>query len=229
MRFLVLLAGLAALAAPAWAETLPFPKASYSADATFESRGHQTLAHLNIDHDKERRVVKLTDTAESVVIIRRDKGKLYRLSPSGRAAVEMRTSTAAASGETGPPGANVDALYGIDAVAQGKKTIAGQPTTKFHIKSGDGSAMVDADVWSTDDGIVMRIVGKNPFDSEEPPGKIELSNVTRGPQDATLFEVPKGTEVFSAGGDPVAPESDSAAPAATPAPDAAKSTPDPAR
>src|ERR1700761_2313225 len=63
------------IAAPAWADKLPLPKAAYSADVVFFTKGKQTTGHLNVDGPKERRQAKNAAGVDKTLIIRRDKGK----------------------------------------------------------------------------------------------------------------------------------------------------------
>ena len=49
------LAAMTFVAAPAWADKLPLPKAAYSADVIFYAKGKQSSGHLNVDGPKERR------------------------------------------------------------------------------------------------------------------------------------------------------------------------------
>ena len=52
-------------------------------------------------------------------------------------------------------------------------------------------------MWVTDDGIVVRINGRSSVD-DGTPARMELTNIKREAQDASLFEVPKGAELISA-------------------------------
>jgi len=194
----LVLAVVALAAGPALADKLPLPKASYSADAVFESNGRSYTGRVNVDGYKERRDLKDSNGRGSVKIIRRDLGKLFELRPQRRTALELRISAAEAAGETGAPGADIDSFYGADAIPQGHEVIAGLPTTKYHVATETSPGLkIDALVWATDDGIIVRVVGKASIDGGDQAAKVELSNVSRGPQDPTLFEVPQGMTVLS--------------------------------
>lgn len=211
---------------PALADKLPLPKASYSADVTFESKGRQTAGHINVDGPKERREIKSPSGQTVVAIIRRDKGRVYNLKPQRHLAIALRVAAAEAAGDIGVPGLDIDALYGAEAIPQGTETVAGLQTTKYgiEIKEPAGDLTVDATVWCTDDGIIVRVVGKTSLDAEYPPARMELKNINKGPQDAALFEVPNGMSILSTDGDSDTPEPPASA---TPAP-AATATPEPA-
>jgi hypothetical protein len=183
---------------PAMADKLPLPQAAYSADVTFEARGKQFSGHINVDGLKERREVKNPSGRSTTIIIRRDEGKVFDLKPQRNLAVELRLAAAEAAGETGTAGTDVDSFYGTDAATEGTETIAGLQTTKYHIKIDGGPGLtVDAIVWSTDDGIVARVIGKTSIDGDNAPARMELTNLVKGPQDATLFEVPQGMDILS--------------------------------
>lgn len=208
---LALAAAAAFASGPVLADKLPLPKAAYSADAVFESNGHSYTGRINVDGYKERRDLKDAHGRGSVKIIRRDLGKLFELRPQRQAALELRIAAAEAAGETGGPGSDIDTFYGVDATPQGHETVAGLQTTKYHVATETSPGLkIDAFIWSTDDGIIVRVIGKALVDGGDQSARIELSNISRGPQDPTLFEVPQGTTVVSpdapADGPDVAPQ-----------------------
>jgi len=228
------LAAMTLIAAPAWADKLPLPKAAYSADVIFFAKGRQSSGHLNVDGPKERRQAKNAAGVDKTLIIRRDEGKaglVYDLKPNRKLAVAMRMAAAEAAGEIGAPGIDIDAFYGVEATTQGNETIEGLQTTKYAIKiDGGPDLVVNATVWATDDGIIVKMTGKTSIDSDAAPSRMELKNIQRGPQDPSLFEVPAGLEVLTAGGeDETAAQKPANAPAAdTPAPAAQTPAPAPA-
>jgi hypothetical protein len=227
------LAAMTLVAAPAWADKLPLPKAAYSADVTFFAKGKQSSGHLNVDGPKERRQAKNAAGIEKTTIIRRDQGKaglVYDLKPNRHLAVAMRMAAAEAAGEIGAPGIDIDAFYGVEAESQGLETIDGLLTTKYAIKiDGGPDLVVNATVWATDDGIIVKMVGRTSIDTDAAPSRMELKNIMRGAQDPSLFEVPAGMEVLTASGEDETAEKPAAvapaeAPAATPAPAAPAAT-----
>ena len=195
----LLIAALAALVSgQALAEKLPLPKASYSADITYETDGRTYSGRINVDGYKERRDVRDAAGRDSVKIIRRDLGKLIELRPQRNAAVELRIAAAEAAGEIGAPAADIDSFYGADVTPQGHETVAGLATTKYHVDTETSPGLkIDALIWSTDDGIIVRIEGKASVEGGNQLARVELSNITRGPQDPGLFEAPQGMTVIS--------------------------------
>jgi hypothetical protein len=197
--------GVVALVAPiALADRVPLPKASYSADVTIETNGREYNGKIEADGPKERRDIEGPGGKNTVTIIRRDSGKVYDIRPQRHLAIALRMAAAQAAGKTGAPGTDIDAFYGVDAATEGDETIAGQNTTKYHIKLDSGPGLtVDATVWATPDGIIVKCVGRTSIDGDNAPAQIELSNIKRGPQDAALFEVPQGMTVMSPDSDEV--------------------------
>ncbi len=206
-------------AGPALADKLPLPKAAYSADITFESKGREYGGHVNVDGVKERLDIKDPNGITALRIIRRDTGKVYDLRPKRHLAVVMRIAAAEAAGETGAPGIDVDSFYGVEATPEGTETISGLLTTKYSIKvdadQKDGTKAgadqkdeltIDASVWTTDDGIVVRAIGKTSIEADIPPDRMELHNISRGPQEAALFELPPGMSVLPLDGDNDTPQ-----------------------
>jgi hypothetical protein len=207
------------VATPALADKLPLPKASYSADVIFASKGKELPGHIYVDGPKERRESKNAAGMPSITIIRRDQGKVYDLKPNRHLAVSLRIAAAEAAGKTGAPGTDVDSFYGAETESQGVETIDGLQTTKYAIKIDGGPDLtVNATVWATDDGIIVRVVGKTSIDGDNAPARMELKNVVRGPQDAALFEIPHGMDLLST-------ESESDTPQKAPAPTPASETP----
>jgi hypothetical protein len=227
------LAAMTLIAAPAWADKLPLPKAAYSADVVFYAKGREFTGHINVDGPKERRQAKNAAGVDKTTIIRRDQGKaglVYDLKPNRKLAVAMRMAAAEAAGEIGAPGIDIDAFYGAEAESQGLETIDGLLTTKYAIKiDGGPDLVVNATVWATDDGIIVKMVGKTSIDTDAMPSRMELKNIMRGPQDPSLFEVPAGLEVLTAGGEEETPAKPAtAAPADTTPATPAPATPAPA-
>jgi hypothetical protein len=195
------LAAIMLVAAPALADKLPLPKAAYSADVVFSAKGKETPGHINVDGPKERRESKNAAGQPSITIIRRDQGKVYDIKVKRHLAVALRIAAAEAAGEMGAPGTDIDAFYGQDVEAQGTETIEGLPTTKYAVKIDGGPDLtVNATIWATDDGIIVRVVGKTSIDGDA-FARMELKNIQRGPQDAALFEIPAGMELLSTDAD----------------------------
>jgi hypothetical protein len=76
----------------------------------------------------------------------------------------------------------------------GNATLAGLKASEYRVEreGSDGSAL-DAWVWMTGDGIVVKLDGTFTSTNAMPVNAtLELSNVKTGPQNAALFELPPG-------------------------------------
>ncbi len=205
---IMIAAAIAAMAAPVWADKLPMPSVAYSADITETMQGHAYSGHVNVDGNKERRELANANGAKTIMIIRRDQNRVYDIRPQRNMAIALRMAAAEAAGQTGAPGIDVYAFYGEDATPEGKETIAGQPTTRYRIKLDSGGLTVNATLWMTEDGIIVKSVGKTSVERDSPPASMQLTNIDRKPQDPSLFEVPQGVSVISPDSDPDLPETD---------------------
>jgi hypothetical protein len=82
---------------------------------------------------------------------------------------------------------------GVKQTPVGQETIAGMRTTKVHVErpaGQNGNGRFDGDVWTTAEGIIMRIVGTG--ENQGRAGKVNMSfsDVKVGRQDPALFELP---------------------------------------
>ena len=75
----------------------------------------------------------------------------------------------------------------------GREDVAGESTTKYRTEVDNGTdAPFVVFSWVTDDGIIMRIEGSGP----EGDFVMYLKELSRGPQDAALFEMPVGAQLM---------------------------------
>lgn len=84
---------------------------------------------------------------------------------------------------------------GVKQTPMGQETIAGMRTTKVHVERAagqNGNGRFDGDVWTTAEGIIMKIVGSG--ENQGRAGKVNMSfsDVKVGRQDPALFELPTG-------------------------------------
>src|SRR5579875_3284924 len=190
--FSALLAG----AAPADAQLLgleyylPQPKVEFSADFTVTSDGDTVAGKMMRSHDKERREVVAEGNRE-VMIIRGDRGIVWSLSPDDKLYLETSLDEALgripdADGKAPEPQITVTPL--------GQESIDGVPVTKRRVsgKDADGSP-VEATVWTSEDGVVMRLDSVVVDDDGARHAiRLELHHLRVAPQDPGLFEIPAG-------------------------------------
>lgn len=182
---LALLAPSATLAqqAPGGAEV------SYSADYTMETAEGAMSGKLNVAPGKERRE-DFTPDGETMISIRRDDlGKLWMLMPSERMYMEM--DLGAAADEESSVSRPED--FQTQLTEEGQESVNGVMTTKSKVvmTDADGSKM-GGYWWMSADGILVKMDVIALTEGEKTRLKRELNNVVVGPQDAALFEIPKG-------------------------------------
>lgn len=170
---------------PARAADLPDQNATYSAQRIMDTGGVQLVGQVNHDHGKERWESSQEGMAQ-VTIMRPDLAKLIMYMPHLNMAMELPLDSGPQFGlPTDPNGPQPEAV--------GQEDIAGEATTKYRVEVDDGTATpFIVFSWVTDDGIVMRTEGKGP-DGEF---VMYLTQLTRGPQDAALFEIPAGAQLM---------------------------------
>lgn len=183
---LVILQPLAASAAG-----LPEPAASYRATQTIKVGDQEMTANIFHDRGKERREMSMQGM-DSVMILRPAEEKGYILQPQLNMAMEMPLD--------GPDfGPDPSGLSDVDAVVDGQETVAGLDTTRYRVSGTDKGEGFVGLVWVTDDGIYARMDGRITDGTESADVLMELSDVVRGSQEPSLFEVPEGMRVMDMG------------------------------
>ena len=183
LAFSVLLATLAAFAAPAMARMLGDPSVPFSADRTLVI-GDRTFTGKLYAMPGSQRHEQAIEGIEQVIILHGPEARGWLVLPALNSYVEFAFSRAAA--ELG----DADLL----STKLGEQTIDGRRTTKYRIEhtARDGT-LVDGYLWLTREGIPMRLDGMYtpPNGGKPTPVRMELSHVRLGPQDAALFAVPQ--------------------------------------
>ena len=173
---------------PAQAGEWPEPKASYSANSVMEAGGMRMEAKVFHDRGKERRETDMGGMKQ-VSISDPSAGKIYMLMPGSNMAMEM----AMGSGPVPSP----EAMQGQNIEAVGSETVEGLETTKYRITGTDPNGMAfETFVWATDSGIKMKMEGEAMVEGTMRSYRMYLTNVVEGPQEATLFQLPAGTQVM---------------------------------
>jgi hypothetical protein len=181
----------AALApAPAAAKSWPEPKVAYSADS-FTRSGDLTMeSKVFRAPGKERRELT-TGGQTQIMILRLDKKTAYTLMPEAKLYIE--TSLADAQAESGDIAGSE-----VSQTVVGEETLDGVKTTKSKIAVRQaGGGRFEGFVWSTKDGIVMRLEGGEPRGGASGQIITWLENLKIGPQDDSLFEIPPGYNKMS--------------------------------
>jgi hypothetical protein len=176
--------------APAVAATLPPQTASYSAVAAYDIGGNHYTSTIEADHGRERRVVK-TDFGPQTVLIDPAAGKAYLLQPPvGAFALDLGSKAV---------GIDLAQLYRAQATPLGRETIDGLPVTRYRLSaSAAANAQFAGDVWSTDDGIFVRIEGEGTYRGKSSHVAIRLTDIVHRREDPAAFSLPTGTRVIDA-------------------------------
>lgn len=191
-RIAFALIGLGLAAAPAVAAAGPNLldlKVEYSADSVIGSGDHPRTGHLwrtptALRHD-------MTDNGQAeTIIVRLDSKTAWMVLPNLKLALGTDLD-----GLAQLPGAAavLDATDKLNPVASGTTVIDGVRATKYRVQMDDPSAgHFDGYVWSTAQGIILKIDGAGEQSGRRGAVHLQFSNVHVGPQDAALFEPPAG-------------------------------------
>lgn len=178
----VLVAALAGAPAPVRADPLPRPSVEYAATARTPREGTE----LKVVHGKGRMRIEIgeagTAGAMTGLIDPRKKRMVMLTALPGmeKMALEMEL-----------PADFSFADLPADGTRLGSDTVAGEACDLWRIEEkAVGSEPVEACI--TPDGIVMRATATM---NGKPKVVFEVTELTRGPQDPALFEVPKGVKI----------------------------------
>ena len=181
------------LTASAQSATAPASQAEYSADYVMETAEGAIRGHLNVAPGKERREDAMEGTT-TVMIRRDDLKKMWMLMPSERMYMEMNAGQPA-MGE-GAPDPNA---YQTEMTTVGREELDGLMTTKSKVVMTGKDGKMGGFWWTTDQGVVVKMDVIGIDGNTKMRMKRELSNIKLGPQDASLFEIPKGYSSMATG------------------------------
>ncbi|MEZ5573066.1 MAG: hypothetical protein R3E64_13720 [Halioglobus sp.] len=157
----------------------------FSADAQIESEGHQMTSHVFYKSGKVRDEVN-AGGMQMVVIQRYDEGKVWLLLGQG-----MYTEAEIGESEQAPD------YKLIERTIVGKEDINGMSTTKYKtVYEGPKGRFVGL-TWFTDDNIAVKGVMDSQANGEKQQLNWNLTNVQRGDQPDSLFELPPGAKPMS--------------------------------
>jgi len=171
-------------------------QAEYSADYVMETNAGAISGHMNAAPDKERREESMEGTT-MITIRRSDLHKTWMLMPGERMYMEMRAGQPAMGmeRESSDPGD-----YQTQMTTVGRETLDGLETTKSKvIMTGKDGSKMGGFWWTTDQGIVVKMDVIGIDGDTKMRMKRELSNIQIGPQDPSLFEIPKGYTAMGMG------------------------------
>jgi hypothetical protein len=179
--FAALLVGAESLA-PAQAETLPAPRASYTAEQTITAQGQTLRQTIYHDRGKERREIEF-EGERSTVLLRPDRACAYTIA-------DGPTTQMTDLDEAGPV-PMLATLQRFNAAPEAQETLHGEPVTRYAIRGpGADGEPVEGRVWVTPDGILMK--SEMLLTSEEAPAPVivELEKLERKALPPSLFDPP---------------------------------------
>ena len=162
------------------------PNVEYSADTVMEHEGGAMKGKIYFAPGKERR--EMAAGAENMVnITRHDKKVTWMLMPEEKMFMEMKQSAGA------PPNKDDMSGYTIEQSIVGPETMNGVETTKSKIiMTGKDSTKFGGFMWTTKEGIMVKLDAIAIDKNSKARFKTELTNLKVGKQDPALFEIPQG-------------------------------------
>jgi hypothetical protein len=174
-------------AAPAGAANVLDLKTEYAAASTIQTPkgpqyGYVWRTPTAVRHEMTG------DSRGNTVIARLDRKVAWLLVPEQKLAIELGLENFGLPAEllTGA---------GVKQTPEGQETIAGQRTTKVRVERApnqNGNGSFSGYVWTTAQGIIMKIVGSGANQGRTGNVNISFSDVKIGQQDPSLFELPAG-------------------------------------
>lgn len=162
------------------------PNAAYSAVRIMRSGGMEMRGPVHHDHGKERWEVS-PQGMRQVMIRRPDQERMLMIMPDMNMGMELDLSQAERV-----PSAESYAAKQPDVL--GREELDGEMTTKYRLVEDTARGPFTMLFWVTDDGIPLRMEGS----SAQGDFEMTLSELKRGPQDASLFEPPAGIQLMPA-------------------------------
>lgn len=172
------------------------PKVSYSADFSMETADTAMHGKVYSTPDMERRENE-QDGNNSIIIVRHDKKVTWMLMPDDSSYMEMKMGT---GGQGKQEGGDLSA-YDIKTTKVGSETVNGVKTTKSKvIMTGPKGAKLGGFIWTSKDGITVKLDAISVDKGSKERFKTELTNLQIGKQDPALFEIPAGYTKMDFGG-----------------------------
>lgn len=175
-----------------WGGEMPEPKVAYSADSVMEAEQMTVKAKVYHAPGKERREQAFGETKQ-IFILRKDKNIAWLLMPQRKIYMEIPFSQAKEN--------EMDlSSYQIEQTRVGEEIVEGVRTTKSKVvMTGPDGENFDGFLWTTPDGITMKIDAVARGKGEKARMKMTMKNLKIGKQDPALFEIPVGYRKMAMG------------------------------
>jgi hypothetical protein len=165
----------------------------YSADSNMETADGVIKGPVNYVPGQERREYVDESGGKMVMIVRHDKKVVWMVMPEDSAYMEMKFPEEGRKDDLG--------AYQIEHTTIGPETVNGVETTKSKIiMTGPNDVKMGGFMWTTKEGITVKMDAIAMEKGSKERFKIELQNLQIGEQDASLFEIPDGYTRMDMGG-----------------------------
>jgi hypothetical protein len=160
----------------------------YQADALFGSGTRAQPGRFGRTREAIRQEVD-GGGGTHTIIVRLDQRVAWTMLPGVRVVIEcdlhgLNLPVAALTGSGGA---------GLRKVAGPRETVGGVPTTRYRVEAlPPTQAQFVGDVWASDRGVVMKIVGEGAYGGRRTDLSASFRNVREGRQDPNLFQLPGG-------------------------------------
>lgn len=171
-------------------------KVEYSADSVIGSGDNTKSGHLWRKPGALRH--EMTENGQTqTVIVSLDRNMAWLLLPAFKLA--LGTDLDGLTQLSGAP-AVLGVVERLNPVSVGTETIEGLRATKYRVQMKDTDAgQFDGFVWSTTQGVVLKIDGAGEQNGHRGTIHLLFRNVRVGPQDSGLFEPPAGYKQVTVG------------------------------
>ncbi|MEA1651799.1 hypothetical protein UAJ10_22640 [Nitrospirillum sp. BR 11164] len=149
---------------------------------------------LRVFHDQGRERREMREGGLStILIVRPDRDTAFVLQPESHMAAPLSPQDPEAAPD-------LTRLSQLDAEALGRDTLGGEAVVRYRvIGTYDQGGGFEGQVWSTADGIYMRVEGTANDGNGPVTIRLDLADLKRGRQDGALFELPKGYTMMNFG------------------------------
>jgi hypothetical protein len=163
---------------------------SFVADATLETAEGTLTETIRYVPGMVRDDVSMSGQ-QMVFIQRYDLGKMWMLIDAQKIYIEN---------DIADPSDQSEQYRLVEREAMGQETVNGMDTTKYKVIYESAKGKYGGFAWFTDDMIAVKAFLISEADGEKQRVKFEITELTRGPQDESLFELPAGYGKLDMGG-----------------------------
>ncbi len=165
------------------ANQLDTVQVSFAADATIETDEFSVTERIYYVPGMVRDDMQMSGQ-QMVFIQRYDLGKLWMLMPGQNVYMESDVSQ---------PSEQLEQYRLVEREVVGQETVNGMDTTKYKVIYENSKDKFGGFTWFTDDFIAVKAFLISEEKGEKQRIQFEITNLMRGPQDRSLFDLPEGS------------------------------------